>query len=150
MRHKFFPLVVSLLIIIGVGVGLFTISTQKKQSKATEVTTEKVRKGYVKVTVEVDLTKPKKRREVLLDKEIKYSKELNAFNALKKVSGKDLGYQNGAAVYVYKIGKYSENDVHSGTGWKYYVNNSKDINKSANLKSLKSGDHLIWKFIDGY
>jgi hypothetical protein len=156
MKHKIFPLLVGICLIIGIGVGVFSVYKNTKSPESNDKVAlnskihTKVPKGKVRVTIEVDLKRPQKKYKVLLNKDIDYKKDLNAFTALQKVAGEKVGYQNGATVYVYKIGKYSENNVHSGTGWKYYINNDDDIVKAANLKDLKTGDHLYWKFVDGY
>ena len=156
MKHRIFPLMVGTYLLIGIGIGIFGIygNSNKAKSTNTNVTNSqihtKVPSSKVRVTIEVDLKQPKEKHKILLNKDIDYQKDLNAFTALKKVAKKKVGYQNGATIYVYKIGKYSENYIHSGTGWKYYINNNDDIVKAANLKSLKPGDHLYWKFVDGY
>ena len=151
MKRKWFPLLVAVFLIIGVAIGFGGILHSKNSNNDDlGFSNAKVDPDKVQVTVETDLKRPKKNQQILFDKQIKYQKGMTAFSALKKVTGKQVGYQNGATVYVNRIGKYTENDVHSGTGWKYYVNNGKDIAKAANLKTLKAGDHLYCRFVDGY
>lgn len=80
---------------------------------------------------------------------VKVSRSANAFTVLK-ASKLKLDYQNGVVVYVSGVNGLSENDIKTGSGWKYRVN-GKFIDQAANQKKIKPQDSVHWYFTtEGY
>jgi len=75
---------------------------------------------------------------------VKIGSKATAFSVLQ-ASKLKLVYQNGVSVYVSSINGLAENDIKTGSGWKYTVN-GKFIDKGANLAHDSNHDSVHWYF----
>jgi len=75
---------------------------------------------------------------------VKIGSKATAFSVLQ-ASKLKLVYQNGVSVYVSSINGLAENDIKTGSGWKYTVN-GKFIDKGANLAHVSNHDSVHWYF----
>lgn len=88
-------------------------------------------------------------KKTFFNDHVKVKKGSSVFDVLQ-ASKLKIDYQNGVVVYVSGVNGLKQNDIKSGSGWKYRVN-GKFIDKPANLKKVKNHDSVHWYFTtEGY
>lgn len=123
-----------------------TTSTTTAKTTTTTQSKKTAARQSNQMTVHLTVTGYKK---TFFKGNVKVSRSANAFTVLK-ASKLKLDYQNGVVVYVSGVNGLSENDIKTGSGWKYRVN-GKFIDQAANQKKIKPQDSVHWYFTtEGY
>lgn len=82
--------------------------------------------------------------KTFFDGRVKINAKSTAFSVLK-ASKLKLVYQGGVAFYVSSINGLAQNDIKTGSGWKYKVN-GKFIDRAANQTKVGKNDSVHWYF----
>lgn len=121
-------------------------ATMAKSTTTTTATKESTAKQTNQITVHLTVSGYKK---TFFKGNVKVSSKANAFTVLQ-ASKLKIDYQNGVVVYVSGVNGLSENDIKTGSGWKYRVN-GKFIDAAANQKRIHNHDSVHWYFTtEGY
>lgn len=79
-----------------------------------------------------------------------YTEETTILDLLKEYCDENkisVVIENGTYTYVQGIGGLQENDLGSGTGWVFEVNNEM-VMEGASTCKVKDGDSILWKYVD--
>ena len=83
-------------------------------------------------------------KKTIFNKRVAITDKSTVFSVLK-ASKLNLKYQKGVVVYVSSVNGLAQNDIKTGSGWKYKLN-GKFIDKAANRTHVSKNDTVHWYF----